>query len=114
MSQEKTEDSAPREQQDSGDLSPLVSEVAGALWSVFRSGGKALAQSGRERLEGYQAKKDLQKLYEKLGRETCRLVEAGEITHPGLQAGATRIEQQRQAVARAEAEAAADNTEAEE
>ncbi len=104
MSDERSEDSAPQEPAGSGDLSPPLGEVAGALWSAFRSGSRTIAQSGRDRLEAYQARKDLQKLYEKLGRETVRLVEAGEITHPGLLVGAERIHRQADAVAAAESE----------
>jgi len=96
MSDERTEDAATQEQAAPGEVGPLVGEVAGALWSVLRSSSKVIAQSGRDRLEAYQARKDLAKLYEKLGRETCRLIEAGEIDHPGLIAGANRIARQQE------------------
>ena len=36
-------------------------------------------------------KKDRSKMYEKLGREVERLVEAGELSHPGLIRGVERI-----------------------
>lgn len=89
MSDEKNEEAAGAEERP-----PLVNDVAEVLWGVFRNGSRMLAREGRGRLEGYQAKKDLEKLYSKLGREAVRLLEAGEIDHPGLSAGAERIRQQ--------------------
>ena len=104
MGDERNEEQAGAEQQTpTGEAAPLVGEVAGALWSVLRSGSRVLAQTGRERLEAYQARKDLTRLYEKLGRETVRLVEAGEIDHPGLLAGAERIHRQERVVAEVQA-----------
>ncbi|MCP4809759.1 MAG: hypothetical protein GY913_25065 [Proteobacteria bacterium] len=89
MSDEKNEEAAGGEQRP-----PLVNDVAEVLWGVFRGGSKLLAKEGRGRLESYQAKKDLEKLYLKLGRETVRLIDAGEIDHPGLAVGADRIRRQ--------------------
>lgn len=80
------------------DRPPLVNDVAEVLWGVFRNGSKLLAKEGRGRLEDYQAKKDLDRLYNKLGRETVRLVQAGEVVHPGLQTGTKRILRQQAVV----------------
>ena len=42
------------------------------------------ARKSKSRMERSQGKRDLATLYQKLGRETMRLIEAGEIEHPGL------------------------------
>ena len=55
--------------------------------------GKAAAQ-GRHRMEVRQLKKDRTRMVEKLGREVIRLVEGGELDHPGLLRGVERIRQQ--------------------
>jgi hypothetical protein len=93
------------------DWIPLVGAAMGEMFGIVRREGRktagSLAQRGRERIELYQAKKDLDSLYQKLGRETVRLVEAGEITHPGLVEGAERIHRQQSVVAQAEAESSA-------
>ena len=52
-----------------------------------------LASDGRKALELRSLKKDRMKMYEKLGREVELLIEAGEITHPGLIRGVERIHQ---------------------
>ena len=65
------------------------------LLSVLRENGKDMfhraADDGRRKLEVRSLKKDKNKMYEKLGREVERLVEGGEIHHPGLVRGVTRI-----------------------
>ena len=49
------------------------------------------ARASRKALERHQSRRDLDRLYQKLGRETIRLIEAGEISHPGLEARIPRI-----------------------
>lgn len=89
-------------------LGPLVSEamieLLGGVARRGRSEVGRLARRGKERLEANQARKDLDHLYQKLGRETVRLVEAGEVVHPGLVAGAERIAQHQKKAAAAEAQ----------
>ena len=66
---------------------------------VGRGGRDRLGQGARaskRAMERHQAKKDVERLYQKLGRETIRLIEAGEISHPGLEARLPRIEQEQQ------------------
>lgn len=96
------------------DWIPLVGAAMGEMLGIVRREGRKqvghLALRGRERIELYQAKKDLSSLYQKLGRETVRLVEAGEVQHPGLVEGAERIHRQESVVAAAE-QASAENEE---
>ena len=73
-------------------------ELRSALKSVLkilaREGQKRLGTAlddGRTSLTLRALKRDKQKMYEKLGREVVRLVEAGEIDHPGLLKGVERI-----------------------
>ena len=64
---------------------------------VGRGGRERLGQGARaskRAMERHQAKKDVDRLYQKLGRETIRLLEAGEIAHPGLEARLPRIEEE--------------------
>ena len=80
-----------------------VGEISAAFesrfgWHIL----EVLARRGRERIEIYQARRDLDRLYQKLGRECVRLVEAGEISHPGVIAGAERIARQVELVALSE------------
>ncbi len=79
-------------------LAPIVGEALERVLSVIRTRGRARAQQGarvaRERIDAYQARRDLDKLYQKLGREVERLVEAEEIDHPGLVKGVERVQRQ--------------------
>ena len=85
------------------ELAPLVGEAMGAIFGVLRSGGRRVAKQGRGRLELYQSKRDLDRLYQKLGREVVRLVEAGEVEHPGLVTGAERVHRQQELIREIEA-----------
>ena len=73
-------------------------ELRSALKSVLkifvREGQKKLGTAlddGRTSLTIRALKRDKQKMFEKLGREVVRLVEAGEIDHPGILRGVNRI-----------------------
>ena len=55
--------------------------------------GLAAAQ-GRMRMEIRQLRRDRTRMTEKLGREVIRLVEGGELDHPGLLRGVERIREQ--------------------
>ena len=50
-----------------------------------------IAHTGKKKLALRSLRKDKNKMYEKLGREVERLVEAGDIDHPGLVRGVERI-----------------------
>ncbi|MCB9758724.1 MAG: hypothetical protein H6739_02695 [Alphaproteobacteria bacterium] len=92
-------------------LGPVLGEALERVFGVLRRQGRKrvgeLARKGRERLDLFQARRDLDRLYQKLGRETVRLVEAGELTHPALQNRAERIRQQEELVREATAQEAA-------
>jgi polyhydroxyalkanoate synthesis regulator phasin len=72
-----------------------VGEALGGLVRAMMARGKVglerAATDGRTRLELRQLRKDRETMYLKLGRELRQLVEAGEITHPGMVRGAERI-----------------------
>ncbi len=109
------ERAAPAGEGDSGSevaaepLGPVLTEALGRVAAVLRGRGRAALESGarraRRRMDLYQSRRDLDKLYQKLGREVLRLVEAGEIDHPGLIRGVERVRQQERAVEAAAAEA---------
>ncbi len=66
---------------------------------VGRGGRERLGQGARaskRAMERHQAKKDVDRLYQKLGREAIRLLQAGEISHPGLEARLPRIHEEQQ------------------
>lgn len=90
-------------------IGPVVADAMERIVSVLRVRGRSALESGarraRRRMDLYQARRDLDKLYQKLGREVIRLVEAGEIHHPGLVKGVERVRRQEEAV-QAAAEAA--------
>ncbi len=90
-------------------LGPVVADAVGRIAAVLRGRGRAALESGarraRRRMDLYQSRRDLDKLYQKLGREVLRLVEAGEIEHPGLIRGVERVRRQEQAVEAAAAAA---------
>lgn len=82
-------DAAPRE-----GLAELFVELF--QW-MGRGGRERLGQGARvsrRAMEKYQAKRDVDRLYQKLGRESIRLVQAGEISHPGLEARIPRIREE--------------------
>lgn len=82
--------------QGSGEGQPPISDaLASVVRMVFERGQSragALAADGRGRLELRQLRKDRDVMYQKLGREVRRLLEAGEIDHPGVRRGVERIE----------------------
>lgn len=83
-------------------IGPVVTDALERIVGVLRVRGRAAAERGaksaRRRMDLYQSKRDLDKLYQKLGREVVRLVEAGEVRHPGLEKGVARVRQQEAAV----------------
>ena len=69
------------------------------LQKATRSSLSTVGDASKQRLEERQAKKDLQKLYWKLGKEVVALVEAGELDHPILQKRRARILKQLERIA---------------
>jgi hypothetical protein len=87
-------------------LSPALSDAMRQVIGVIRTHGRRqlehLARRGRERLDLIQARRDLDRLHQKLGREVVNLVEAGELDHPALRQRAARIRAQEEVVREAE------------
>jgi hypothetical protein len=87
-------------------LSPALSDAMRQVFGVLRTHGRRqlehLARRGRERLDLIQARRDLDRLHQKLGREVVSLVEAGELDHPALRQRAARIRAQEEVVREAE------------
>lgn len=85
----------------------LVDALGQVLRRAVRRGrqevGRAAAQ-GRVRMELRQLRQDRQRMFEKLGREVVLLVDAGELTHPGMIRGAERIRQVDAQIAQVEAD----------
>jgi hypothetical protein len=83
-----SEQNVPEHDEKAGLPAPSVSDLLRELL-VFVSErsrseiGKA-HERGRHQLEIRQLRKDRSKRLEKLGREVVALVEAGELTHPGV------------------------------
>ena len=72
-----------------------IVDLTKGLLSAIRKRGKKeivrIAHDGRKQLELRSLKKDRHKMYEKIGREVEKLIEAGDIDHPGLIRGIERI-----------------------
>ena len=78
----------------SGTQESLSKVVGGALRFLLHQGRQGVewsASEGKSQLEKRQLHRDQRAMWEKLGREVCALVEAGEVDHPGLLRGAERI-----------------------
>ena len=86
---EEKNSSAPVDQE----LFLLIKEGMRGLLSLGKEHLSEAAVDGRKLLELRSLKKDKLKLYEKLGREVQWLIEAGEITHPGLKRGIEKIQE---------------------
>ena len=83
----------------------LRSAVKSVLRILMREGQKKLGAAfddGRTSLSLRALKRDRQKMFEKLGREVVRLVEAGEIEHPGILRGVERIKKIEEELQRSE------------
>lgn len=72
-----------------------VGDALGRFMKVALSRGREglgrATVEGRQRLEQRQLRRDLEVMYRKLGREVIRLVESGDIQHPGVVRGVQRI-----------------------
>ncbi len=79
-------------------IAPIVAEAASRVLDILRNQGRGhfeeAARWTRRRLELAQATRDIESLYNKLGRELVCLVEAGEVDHPGLVKRAHRIREE--------------------
>ncbi len=74
-----------------GSRSALFSDALRFVLEQGIQGVERSASEGRVRLEKRQLTRDREAMWQKLGREVCTLVEAGEVEHPGLVRGADRI-----------------------
>jgi len=84
-------DNDNRKPPEEGNISAVIAGIAQKL----KVGSEVLAgsaESGRSRLDKISTKRDIDKLYWKLGKEIVALVSAGEIKHPGVVERADRIE----------------------
>jgi hypothetical protein len=76
-------------------IAPILAEAASRVIDILRTQGRGRFEGAtrwtRRRLELSQASRDIESLYNKLGRELVCLVEAGEVAHPGLVKRAERI-----------------------
>jgi hypothetical protein len=84
--------------------------LAGLLRGVLsrsRNEVERLASDGRARLELRQLRKDRSRMYGKLGKEVRALLEAEEVSHPGLARGVERIRELDDRITKAEAAFAA-------
>ncbi|MFM2246481.1 MAG: hypothetical protein RL071_2555 [Pseudomonadota bacterium] len=66
----------------------------GLMRAVLGRGKKEVeraAAEGRNRLELRTLRRDRELMYQKLGKEVRRLAEAGELSHPGVARGVSRI-----------------------
>lgn len=88
-----------------------ISEAFGSLVAALLRRGRSelgrRASTGRVRLDLRMLRRDRDQMYQKLGREVRALIEGGEVTHPGLRRGVTRIEELEARIAAVEAELAA-------
>lgn len=83
----------------------LADALGGLLRGVLersRTEVERIATDGRARLELRQLRKDRQVMYSKLGKEVRALLEAGEVSHPGLERGVARIQGLDERIASAE------------
>jgi len=72
----------------------VIGSVSSMVIGAARKGKERItnvADGGRARLQLRQIRQDRMRLLEKLGREVVRLVEGGEVTHPGLIRGVLRV-----------------------
>jgi hypothetical protein len=104
---------APNEPAAGSDAAGSTGQLADAMGGLLRvlfSRGKVeverAAATGRVRLELRQLRRDRDIMYQKLGRELRALVEAGEVTHPGLVRGVARLDEMDANVRAVEAKAA--------
>jgi len=97
MSEEQDTPKAPEAEEN-----PSLGSAAGVLGDAFgqamrvalrrgRSEVERAATSGRHRLQLRQLKADRDAMLRKIGMEVLRLVEADEISHPGLLRSAQRV-----------------------
>jgi hypothetical protein len=91
------DDERDEERADDDERSPAVGDAIGILVQAIvrrgRSGLERFAHEGRLRMELRQLKRDRDTMLQKLGREAKALLEGGEIDHPGLRRGASRIDE---------------------
>jgi len=85
-----------------GELAEVVGDLLGRLWRRGRVEVEKAAKRGRERLTLRQLRTDLDRMYQKLGKEARHLLEGGELDHPGIRRGVERIRELEERIAEAE------------
>lgn len=88
-------ESDPPLEGEGAEKSPRIVRAIGDFMGGILDRGKAeieaAARSGKLHLEIRQLERDREAVFTKLGRELCRLVEAGEVEHPALQKGVEKV-----------------------
>lgn len=75
------------------DPADSVGELLGRLFRRGRTEMEKAARQAKERLTLRQLKGDRDRMYQKLGKESRHLLEAGELDHPGLRRAVERIKE---------------------
>ena len=82
---------------DNRELAPLLgdalAQVVRRLLEKSRFGIESAATAGRTRLEIRQVQSDLDHFWQRLGKSTYHLVQAGEVDHPALRKAMLRIDE---------------------
>ncbi len=73
------------------DKPPDVADFVGKFFTRAQGEATRAARYGRELLSLRQLRIDRDLMFVKLGKEVRQLVDAGEVSHPGLVRGAARI-----------------------
>ncbi|MSQ01289.1 MAG: hypothetical protein EXR71_05255 [Myxococcales bacterium] len=73
------------------DKPPDLADFVGKFFSRAQNEATRAARYGRELLSLRQLRTDRDLMFVKLGKEVRQLVDAGEVTHPGLVRGVARI-----------------------
>ncbi len=68
-----------------------MAELLKGMLSRGRVEMERAAKRGKEMIHLRQMRTDRDRMYQKLGREAVRLVEAGDLDHPGIVKGVARV-----------------------
>ena len=77
----------------------ILVELVAALAKRSRTELERAAVQGRNSMDARQLKRDRDVMLTKLGREVLALVDGGEVDHPGLVRGATRVRELEERIA---------------
>ncbi len=79
-----------------------LGELVGKFFTRAQSEAQRAARYGRDALALRQVRADRDQMLVKLGKEVRQLVEAGEVTHPGLVRGVARVAEFEEKIRQAE------------